>query len=154
MAAGDQPFAADHTARQAGQDRSQGGPARSLYHVPDGRGGDSTAAVRGNSATDRRPAAEASADMTPAVIAAIGLNRRPLDTRQLPSDRLLAPDRALAGSRKHRVRHPGWPLWIVLSRFRSMFDCTAVFDAWEESSGESRLKNKGRRRRVLGSTEM
>ena len=75
------------------------------------------AAVRGNPATDRRPAAEASADMTPAVIAAIGLNRRPLDTRQLPSDRLLAPDRALTGSRKHRVPHPGWPLrvvWITL----------------------------------------
>ncbi len=40
------------------------------------RGRDSTATVRGNSATDRRPAAEASTDMTPCVSDAVGLNRR------------------------------------------------------------------------------
>ena len=81
---------ADHAAREADQDRREGGPARSIRHVPDGRGRNPEKPVRGNPATDRRLAAEASADMTPAVIAAIGLNRRPLDTRQLaerPSSR-------------------------------------------------------------------
>ncbi len=41
-----------------------------------GATGDCTAAVRGDPATHRRPAAEASADMTPRVMVAMGLNRR------------------------------------------------------------------------------
>ncbi len=67
---------ADHVAREAGQDRRQGGPARSVRHLSACRDRDSTAVVRRHRATDRRPAAAASTDMTPYVIAAVGLNRR------------------------------------------------------------------------------
>ncbi len=49
---------------------------------------DSTAVVRGDPATDRRPGAEASTDMTPHVINAIGLNRRAPGARHLPNGRL------------------------------------------------------------------
>ena len=80
--------------------------------------------------------------MTPAVIAAIGLNRRPLDTRQLPSDRLLAPDRALAGSRKHRAAHPKSRTQVASSGLRSMPKCDTVSGAWKESTGKSQLKRR------------
>jgi hypothetical protein len=40
------------------------------------RDGDSTTVVRGNPATDCRPATEGGADVTRRVIVAIGLNRR------------------------------------------------------------------------------
>ena len=66
---------ADDATGEAGQERRQGGAARSVRHLSACRGCDSTAAIRRNPATDRRPAAEASTDMTPRVIAA-GLNRR------------------------------------------------------------------------------
>ncbi len=82
--------------------------------------------------------------MTPRVIAAIGLNRRPLDSRQLPSDRPLTRECALAGSRKHRVPHPRWPIRVGWSRFRSMLDCATVFGAWEDSSGKSRSRPSDR----------
>ena len=79
------------TLRDPREDPREGSTARSVRHVPACRGGDSTAAVRGNPATDRGPVAEASTDMTPRVIAALGLNRRRLiglcdELRALPLD--------------------------------------------------------------------
>ena len=82
---------------KADQDRRQSRAARSLCHVPACRGRGSTAAVSGNPATDRRPAAEASADMTPRVTAP-GLNRRGPGARRLPSNNHLASDCDFAGS--------------------------------------------------------
>ncbi len=70
-------------------------------------------AVRGNPATDRWPAAAASADVTPCVIVAIGLNRRALDPSRLPDGRILVPDCALAQSRVHRGAHPTPPNRVV-----------------------------------------
>jgi len=42
------------------------------------------------------------------VITAFGLNWQALGSRQLPSDRIFAPDFHLAGRRKHRVANRGW----------------------------------------------
>ncbi len=130
---------ADHAAREAGQDRREGGPARSVCHFPVCRGGDSTTVVRGDPATDRRPAAEASTDMTPYLINAVGFNRRAPDPPQLPNGRLLTPDRTMTWSRMHRAAHPKPPDRVEWPRFRSILDCAIVFGAWEEPSGKSRL---------------
>ncbi len=100
------------------------------------RGRDSTATVRGNSATDRRPAAKASTDMTPRVIAA-GLNRRGPGARPLPNDHYRAPECILkwlgcaAWPNPNRTERP---------RFRSILDCATVFGGWENPSGKSRLR--------------
>ena len=58
LAEGGGTLVADYAAGEAGQDRSQGGPARSVRHVPACRGGDSTAAVRRNPAPHRSAQAE------------------------------------------------------------------------------------------------
>ncbi len=60
---GGRALVADHTAGEVGQDRGQGGPARSVRHVPACRDRDSTAVVRGDPATDRRPAAKTGANV-------------------------------------------------------------------------------------------
>ncbi len=84
--------------------------------------------------------AEASTDMTPCIIAAIGLNQRAPDSRRLPNDRLLAPDCASAGSGTHRVAHPKPLIRVVIwSRFRSMPNSAILFRAWEASAGKSRF---------------
>ncbi len=44
---------ADDAAGEAGQDRRQGGPARSVRHVPIGRGGGAEGLVPKNTAADR-----------------------------------------------------------------------------------------------------
>ncbi len=121
---------------------TEGGPARSVRHLSACRGGDSTAAVRRNPATDRRPATTARADMTPCVIAAVGLNRRVLGSRHLPNARLQIPDCTLAGSPTHRAPYLKAPIWIVGSRFRSIRNSATVFGAWEEPSGKSQLKRE------------
>ena len=59
-----------HALCKADQDRRQRGPVQWAPHIPACRDGGSTAVVRGDPATDRRPAAEAGDDMTPGVIAA------------------------------------------------------------------------------------
>ncbi len=125
---------------------TEDGPARSVRHLSACRGGDSTAAVRRNPATDRRPATTARANMTPCVIAAAGLNRRVPGARHLPNARLQIPDCTLAGSPTHRAPYLKAPIWIVGSRFRSICKCATVFGAWEEPSGKSQLK--GERARV------
>ena len=108
---------------------TEGGPARSVRHLSACRGGDSTAAVRRNPATDRRPATTARADMTPCVIAAAGLNRRVPSSRHLPNERLQIPDCTLAGSPTHRVPYLKAPIGIVGSRFRSIRNCATIFGA-------------------------
>ena len=120
---------------------SQGGPARSIRHVLACRDRDSTAVVRGDPATDRRPAAEASTDMTSNVSAA-GLNRRAPGARHLPNGRLLAPDFALTWSRMHRVAHPRPPNRDQWPRFRSMLDRATVFVGWWEPYGKSRVRSE------------
>ncbi len=117
---------ADDATGEAGQDRRQGGAARSVRHLSACRGGDSTAAIRRNPATDRRPAAEASTDMTPRVIAA-GLNRRGPGARPLPNDRYRAPECILTGARMRRVTQPKPPNRDERQRFRSMLDCAIAF---------------------------
>ena len=124
---------------KGGQDRGQGGAARSLRHVPACRGCGATAVVRGNSATDRLPPAEASTDMTPRVIAAIRLNRRAPESRRLPSDDNLASACAFAGSEWHRVPDRRSPIRVEWSTFRSIRDRVTVFAAWAESTGKSRI---------------
>ncbi len=91
---------ADDATGEAGQDRRQGGQPWQVRHISACRGGDSTAAVRRNPATDRRPATTDRADMTPCVIAAAGLNRRVPGSRHLPNERLQIPDCTLAGSER------------------------------------------------------
>ncbi len=112
------------------------GPVR---HVPACRGGDSTAGARGNPANDRRPAADASTDMTPRVIAA-GLNRRGPGAPRLPNGRPRAPECTLTWARMRRVAQPKPPNRDEWPAFRSMLDCATVFGAWDGSSGKSRLK--------------
>ena len=97
------------------------------------------AAVRRDPATDRWPAAAASTDLTPHVIAAVGLNWRALGSRHLPSGRLLAPDCALTWSRMHRAAHPKSRTQVVSSGLRSMPISGTVSVAWEESPGKSQL---------------
>jgi len=63
-----------------------------------------------NLAPDRRPAAEASTDMTSNVIAA-RLNRRAPGARHLPKGHLLTPTCTLARARIHRVAHPRSRNW-------------------------------------------
>ncbi len=58
-AKGCQALVADHAAREAGQDRRQGDPARSVRHVPIGRGGGAEGPVPEDSASDRPVAAKA-----------------------------------------------------------------------------------------------
>ncbi len=118
---------------------SQGGPARSVRHVPACRDRDSTAGVRGDPATDRRPAAEGGADMTPRVIAEAS-NRRGPGARPLPNDHYRAPECILTWARIRRVTQPKPPNRNERPRFRSMLDCATNFGGWEESSGKSRLK--------------
>ena len=130
---------ADDASREADQDRHQGRSPRSQYLVPDGGGRHTTNPVRGDPAIDRQPAAKASADMTPRVVAAVGLNWRALDYLHLPDGRLLAPDCALAGSRARRLAQRRPSICSTWSRFRSMPNYATVFGAWEESSGKSRL---------------
>ncbi len=132
---------AEHAAGKAGEGRCQGRPSRAVRHVPACRGGDSTAAVRRNPATDRRPATTERADMTPCVIAAIGLNRRVPGSRHLPNERLQIPDCTLAGSPTHRAPYLKAPIWVVGSRFRSIRNSATVFGAWEKPSGKCRLKS-------------
>ncbi len=123
---------------------SQGGPARSIRHVLACRDRDSTAVVRRDPATERRPAAEASTDMTPYVINAVGLNRRAPGPRHLPNGRLLAPDCALTWSRTHRAAHPKSRTQVASSGLRSMPNCDTVSGAWEESTGKSQMKGCAR----------
>jgi hypothetical protein len=48
------------------------------------------------------------------VITAFELNWQALGSRQLPSDRIFAPDCHLAGCRKHRVTNrSGQSVWMV-----------------------------------------
>ncbi len=129
----------DDAAREAGQDRREGGQPWQVRHISACRGGDSTAAVRRNPATDRRPATTARADMTPCVIAAAGLNRRVPGSRHLPNERLQIPDCTLAGSPTHRAPYLKTPIWIVDSRMRQKRNCASVFGAWMEPPGKSRL---------------
>ncbi len=136
---------ADDATGEAGEDRRQGGPARSVRHLSACRGGNSTAAVRRNPATDRRPATTARADMTPCVIAAAGLNQRVPGSRHLPNERLQIPDCTLAGSPTHRAPYLKAPIWIVGSRCRSIRKCATVFGAWEEPSGKSWSKRPASR---------
>jgi hypothetical protein len=84
-------------------------------------------------------------DVTRRIIAAIGLNRRALDSRRLPNDRLLAPDRVLARSRTHRAPHPKTPNRVVGTRFRSKHKPATIFGGSEGSSGKSRLIRPGRK---------
>ena len=130
----------DHSEREAGQDRRQGGPARSVRHLSACRGGDSTAAVRQNPATDRPPATTARADITPCVIAAAGLNRRVPGSRHLPNELHQIPDCTLAGSPTHRAPYLKSSIWVVGSHFRSIRNFATVFGAWEEPSGKSRMR--------------
>ncbi len=135
---------ADDAAGEADQDRREGGQPWQVRHLSACRGGDSTAAVRRNPGTDRRPATTARADMTPCVIAAAGANRRVPGSRHLPNARLQIPDCTLAGSPTHRAPYLKAPIWIVGSRFgsiriRSIRNCATVFGAWEEPSWKSRL---------------
>ena len=127
--------------RDVGQDRRRGGAARSVRHVPVRRGGDSTAAVRGDPTPDRRPAAEATADMTLCVIAAAGFRRLP-GSRHLPNERLQIPHCTLAGSPTRRASYLKSPIWIVGSRFPSIRNGATVFAAWEEPSGTAQFKNR------------
>ncbi len=101
----------------------------------------SRSAVRGNSATDRRSAAKASTDMTPRVIAAIGLKRRAPKSRRLPSDDHLPSECAFAGSEWHRVPHRRSPIRVECSTFRSIRDRATVSGAWAESTEKSRIKD-------------
>ena len=132
---------ADDASREANQDWCQGRPPRSLYHVPTCRGRNPEKPVRQHPAPDPRPAAEASTDMTPYVINAVGLNRRALGPPHLPNGRLLAPDRTLTWSRTHRVAHPKPPSRNKRPRLLSMLDIATVFAGWEGSSGKSRLRS-------------
>ncbi len=129
----------EHAAGVVGQSRCQGRPPWQVRHLSGGRRGDSTAAVRRNPATDRRPATTAGADMTPCVIAAAGLNRRVPGSRHLPNERLRIPDCTLAGSPTHRAPYLKAPIWIVGSRFLSEHTCATVFVGWVESIGKSRI---------------
>ncbi len=140
VAEGGGALVADHPAREADQDRRQGRATWPLHHIPACRGGNSAAAVCGNPATDRRPAAEASTDMTPCIIAAVGLNRRAPGSRHLPNGCLLAPDCTLTWSRMHRVAHPKPPNRDKRPRFRPKLDCATVLGGWEESFGKSRIR--------------
>ncbi len=101
-----QPLVAHDAEGEDGQDRRQGGPARSGRDVPACRDCDFTAVVRGEPAADRRTAAEASADMAPRGIAAVGLKRRAPGPPYLPNGRLLALECTLTCVRMHRVPHP------------------------------------------------
>ncbi len=101
---------------------TEGGPARSVRHLSACGGGDSTAAVRRNPATDRRPATTARADMTSCVIAAAGLMRRVPGSRHLPNERLQIPDCTLTWSRMHRAAHPKPPDRDEWPRFQSILD--------------------------------
>ncbi len=67
---------ADDATGEAGQDRRQGGPARSIRHFSACRDRDSTAVVSGHPATDRRPPAEAGPAMTPDHAAVAVVDRR------------------------------------------------------------------------------
>ncbi len=78
----------------------------SLHEV--GRAIHSTAVVRGDPATDRRPATTAGADMTRRVIAT-GLHRRGPGARPLPNDRYRAPECTLTRVRMRRVAQPKPP---------------------------------------------
>ena len=135
---------ADDATGEAGQDRGQDCPPWALCHLPACRGRDPAAALRGDPATDRRPAAEARADMTPRVIASVGLNRRAPASRHLPSRRLLAPDCASTGFGTHRVAHPKPPNRDEWPRFRPMLDFATAFGGWEESSGKFRIRGRQR----------
>ncbi len=115
-------------------------PARSVRHVRVCRGGNTAAAVHGNPATDRRPATEASTDMTPCIIAATGLNRQAPDSRRSPNDRFLASNCVSARSRTHRAPHPKTPNRVVGSHFRSKHKRATVFGGWGKSCGKSRVK--------------
>ncbi len=77
-----------------------------------------------------RPAAEASTDMTPRVIAA-GLNRRGPGARRLPNDRFRAPECILTWTRMRSVAQPNPPNRDEWPRCRSMLDCATVFGGWE-----------------------
>ncbi len=57
-------MAADHAAREAGQDRREGGAPGALYHVPDGRSRDTPRSVRRHPAPHRPAQTEASPNMT------------------------------------------------------------------------------------------
>ena len=118
---------ANQPSREAGRDRNEGGLSRSVRHVPACRSGSSTATVRGHRAADRRPVAEASTDMTPCIIAAIGWNRRAPDSRRLPNDRFLAPNAPGTRARIRRVAHLKTPNRVVGSRFRSKQMRATVF---------------------------
>ncbi len=138
--AGSRALVIDDAAREANKDRREGDSARSVRHVPACRDRNLEKPVRQHPATDRRPAAEASTDMTPYVIAAVGLNRRASGSRHLPNGRLLAPDDCtLTWSRMHRVAHRKPPSRNKRPRLLSMLDCSTFFGGWEESSGKSRL---------------
>ena len=107
--------------------------------------------VRRDPATDRRLAAEASADMTACVIAAIGLNRWALSSSHLPGDRLHAPDSASPRPWTRRVAHPKRLVQFGRTCFRSTLSCATVVGDREEPSGESRFTPRPRSssRRVL-----
>ncbi len=77
-----------------------------VRYVPIGRGGRASWPVQKNPANDRRPAAEASTDMTPRAIAA-GLNQRGPGARRLPNDRFHAPGCTL--TTWARMRHVASP---------------------------------------------
>ncbi len=125
----------DDATGEAGQERRQGGAARSVRHLSACRGCDSTAAIRRNPATNRRPAAEASTDMTPRVIAA-GLNQRGPGARPSPNDRYRTPECILTGARTRRVAQPKPPNrdeWLGFHR------CSIVLS--HSVAGKSHLGN-------------
>ncbi len=78
---------ADDAAGEAGQDRREVGQPWQVRHLSACRGGDSTAAIRRNPATDRRPATMARADMTPWPVERSGAGRRKRTTSMASSNR-------------------------------------------------------------------
>ncbi len=138
-AAGNRALVADDATGEAGEDRREGGAARSIRHVPACRDRDSTAVVCGDAATDRWPAADGGADVTRRFIAAVGLNRRVPDSRRWRTAVFSHPDCVSARSRTHRASYPETPNRVAGSRFRSKHRCATVFGGWEESSGKSRI---------------
>ncbi len=96
--------------------------------------------LAGDPAFDRRPRAEASTDVTPYVIDAVGWNRRPPGPRHLPNGRLLALDCNFTRFRARQVIHPKPPNRDKRPRFRPMLDCATVLGGREESFGKSQVK--------------